>query len=152
MWIISLNYTPCIPHHTKTVSCYFILLFAHSPSPQVRTALALSPNLTFGGNPVYWEKNPFLQQKNDNFPHQKNPPHQTAIFNKSFIYSYSHCCFIIFLTPGSMYKYVMLLLICRWLLNLICSMKKALNGQNSFKQNPQPPSPAFNATWKTLLQ
>ena len=40
----------------------------------------------------------------------------------------------------------------RWLLNLIFSMTKALNGQNSSKQGSQPPSPPFNAIWKTLLQ
>ena len=40
----------------------------------------------------------------------------------------------------------------RCLLNLIFSMTKALNGQNSSKQGSQPPSPPFNANWKTLLQ
>ena len=46
----------------------------------------------------------------------------------------------------------MLILISRWLLKLICSMTKALNGQNSSKQNVQTPYPPFNAIWKTLLQ
>ena len=47
----------------------------------------------------------------------------------------------------------MLILISLWLPNLICSMAKALNGQNSSKQNFHPPPfPDFNAIWKTLLQ
>ena len=46
----------------------------------------------------------------------------------------------------------MLILISQWLLSLICSMPKALNGQNSSKQNSQPPFPPFHAIWKTLLQ
>ena len=41
----------------------------------------------------------------------------------------------------------MLILISRWLPNLMCSMRKALNSQNS-----QPSSPLFNAVWKTLPQ
>ena len=51
-----------------------------------------------------------------------------------------------------MYRYITLILISQWLLNLICSMKKALNGQNSSKQNSEPPSHRFNAIWKTLAQ
>ena len=31
-------------------------------------------------------------------------------------------------------------------------MKQALNDQNSSNQNSQPPSPPFNAIWKTLPQ
>ena len=47
----------------------------------------------------------------------------------------------------------MLILINRWLLNLIFSMTKALNNPNSFKKNfHPPPSPSFNAFWKVLLQ
>ena len=51
-----------------------------------------------------------------------------------------------------MYRCIMLILISRWLLNLICSMVKVLNGQNSSKENSQPPSPPFDATWETQLQ
>ena len=51
-----------------------------------------------------------------------------------------------------MYRYIMLILFSRQLLNLICSMTNALDGQNSSKQNSQPPSPHFNAIWKTLPQ
>ena len=43
-----------------------------------------------------------------------------------------------FLISGIMYKYVMLIFINHWLLNLICNMAKAMNGQNSYKQNFQP--------------
>ena len=51
----------------------------------------------------------------------------------------------------------MLILVKKWLLQLIFSMAKELNGQNSSKQNllflPTPlPSAPFNAPWKTLLQ
>ena len=45
----------------------------------------------------------------------------------------------------------MLNLISPGLLNLIFSMKKALNDQNSSKQNSQTLSPPFNAIWKTPL-
>ena len=44
-----------------------------------------------------------------------------------------------------MYRYILLILISRWLLNLFCSMTEALNGQNL-------PSLPLNATWETLLQ
>ena len=50
-----------------------------------------------------------------------------------------------------MYRYTMLNLISPGLLNLIFSMKKALNDQNSSKQNSQTLSPPFNAIWKTPL-
>ena len=56
------------------------------------------------------------------------------------------------LTSDFMYRYFMLILISQGLLILICSMTKALNDQNSSKQNSQTLSPPFNATWKTLLQ
>ena len=57
-----------------------------------------------------------------------------------------------FLTSGFMYRYIMLILISRQLLNLICSMKKALNDQNSSQQTFQTPSRPFNIIWKTLLK
>ena len=58
-----------------------------------------------------------------------------------------------FLTSGFMYRYIMPILINRWLLNLIFSMTKALSRQSSSKQNFQlPSSPLFNAIWKALLQ
>ena len=59
---------------------------------------------------------------------------------------------IIFLTSSFMYRYIMLILISRGLLNLICIMAKGLNDQSSSKQNSQTPSPPFNAIWKILLQ
>ena len=43
-----------------------------------------------------------------------------------------------FLTSGFMYKYIILILINWWLMNLIFSMTKAMNGQNSSKQNFHP--------------
>ena len=51
-----------------------------------------------------------------------------------------------------MCRYIMLILISPQLLNLICSMTNVLECQNSSKQNSQPPSPSFNAIWKTLPQ
>ena len=56
-----------------------------------------------------------------------------------------------FLTSGFIYRDFMLILISQWLLDLIFSMTKALNGQNSSKQNFQPSFPPFSAIWKTLL-
>ena len=46
-----------------------------------------------------------------------------------------HCCCFIFLKSGFMYTHVMLILINQCLLNVVFSMTKALNGQNSPKQN-----------------
>ena len=63
---------------------------------------------------------------------------KTIKANLVSVYSCSHCCCtIFFLTSHFMYRYIMLILINRWLLNLICRMKKAMNGQNSSKQNSQ---------------
>ena len=106
------------------------------------------------GKPCRCGDNPAQQPKNVHFPLQKNPPHQIAIFmelpNTGFIYSCTPCYCIISLTRF-MYRYIMLILISRWLLKFICSTKKVLNGQNSSKQNSEHPSPPFNAIWKTLL-
>ena len=77
--------------------------------------------------------------KNAHFSYQKTPPHQYKLY-------------FIFLTSGFMYRHIMLTLISRGLLNLICMMAKALNDQNSSKQNFQTTSPPFNAIWKTFLQ
>ena len=96
-------------------------------------------------------ENPAQQQKSTHFSNQKNPPHQTAIFNTSFIYNCSHCCCIIFFTSGFIYRYIMQILISPWLMNLRCSMIKALNGPNSFKQNPQSHSAPI-AIWNNLFQ
>ena len=51
-----------------------------------------------------------------------------------------------------MCRYIMVILISRRLVNFICSMTKALNEQNSSKQNSQTPSLPFTAICKTLLQ
>ena len=91
-------------------------------------------------------------KKQSQFPTPEIPPHQIEIPSTSFIYSCSHSCCFFFLTLGFMYRYIMQILISQWLLNLICSMKKALNGQNSSKQNSEPPSHRFYAIWKTLPQ
>ena len=110
--IISLNYAPCIPILPKMFhllsSCLFSLPCMDCPT--------LSPKSSVWEKPCRWGKNPAQQQKrNAHFSHQKNPPHQIAIFmkspNTSFIYSCSHCCCIIFLTSGFMYRYIMLILI-----------------------------------------
>ena len=55
----------------------------------------------------------------------------------------------LYLTLGFLYTCVMLTFINRCLLNVVFSMTKALNGQNSPKQNFH--SPHFIAIWKTLL-
>ena len=64
----------------------------------------------------------------------------------------SPCRCIIFLTSAFMYRNIMLILISRWLLNLIFSMTKALNGQNPSNQNFQLLFLPYNPIWKTLLQ
>ena len=93
-------------------------------------------------------------KKNVHFPHQKNPPHQTA-FSCNYPIQASIIAAVIitvsfFLTSGLIYRCIML--ISRWFLSLICGMTKALNDQNSSNQNSQPPYPPSNAIWKTLLQ
>ena len=135
------NYFPPVsPHLTKNVSPPFNLLVA--------CALPLPPNLPFGGKPVDEGRILSSSKKMPIFRTRKIP-----LTNTSFICSCSHCCcIIIFLTSGLIYRYIMLILISRGLLNLICTMTKAFNDQNSSKQNSQTPSPSFNAIWKTLLQ
>ena len=99
------------------------------PSPPCMDCPTPSPKPFVWGKSCRQGENSAQKRKNAHFPHQKNPPHQTAI--KSFIYSCSHCCCIMVLTSGFMYRYIMIILICRLLLNLICTMIKTLNGRNS---------------------
>ena len=107
---------------------------------------------TFGKNPVDGWRIFSNSKKIAYFLHQKNPFHQRAIFilspNISLIHSSSHWgCIILY--HDFIYRYIRLILISPWLLNVIFSMIKALlNGQNLSKQNFQ----HFNAIWKTLLQ
>lgn len=58
----------------------------------------------------------------------------------------------LFLSSCYMYAYITLVLINQCVLNIIFSMAKALNGQNSSKQNLQDPSRTFKAIGKTLLK
>ena len=145
--IISLIYAPCVPHHTKNVPPFPPACC----SCNIWTALPLPSNLLFGRNLLHGGENPAKQQKSTHFSNQKNLPHQTAIFNTSFIYNCSHCCCITFFASGFIYRYIMLILISSWLMNLKCCMIKALNGPNSFKQNPQSHSVPI-AIWNNLLQ
>ena len=61
---------------------------------------------TFEGNPVNGGRIPTSSKKINHFLHQKNLPQQIASFmwspNTSSIYTYSHCCCIIFLSSGFM--------------------------------------------------
>ena len=113
----------------------------------VWTALPLPSNLPFGRNPVDGGRISSSSKKMSISLIRKIP-----LTNTSFIYSCSHCCCIIFLTSGFMCRYIMLILISRRLVSFICSMTKALNEQNSSKQNSQTPSLPFTAICKTLLQ
>ena len=130
--------------------CFPSFHFACCPY-HIWTVLLLPPNLLFTENPV----DGWGGRIPPHFSHWKNPLHQIAIFmhspNTSFIYSCSHCWCIIALISGFMYRYLMLILINQWLLNLVCSMKKTMSGQNSSKQNSQPFPHPFNAIWKILL-
>ena len=145
--IISLIYAPCVPHHTKNVPPFPPACCSYN----IWTALPLPSNLLFGRNLLHGGENPAKQQKSTHFSNQKNLPHQTAIFNTSFIYNCSHCCCITFFASGFIYRYIMLILISSWSMNLKCCMIKALNGPNSFKQNPQSHSVPI-AIWNNLLQ
>ena len=53
----------------------------------------------------------------------------------------THKGFISKLFKLSVYTYIILILINQWLLNLIFGMRKAMNVQNSSKQNFHPPPP-----------
>ena len=134
----------CCPHH-------------------VWISLTLTPNLC--GKPFKWGQNPAQQQKLAYFPHQKSPPQQIATFmylpNTSFIYSFiavviAIVSFFFFLASDFRHSYITLILINPWLLNLIFSLRKALNGKiHSIKilnHRAPPPSLPFNAIFKTLLQ
>ena len=105
--LISLIYAPCVPHHTKNVPPFPPACCSYN----IWTALPLPSNLLFGRNLLHGGENPAKQQKSTHFSNQKNLPHQTAIFNTSFIYNCSHCCCIIFFTSGFVYRYIMLILI-----------------------------------------
>ena len=92
-WIVS----PVFPYLTKNPPPQFILVIAATmyglPYPFLQT-------YRLGKNPVDGGRISSSSKKNAHFPYQKNPPHQIAIFmlspNTSFIYSCSHCCYIIF--------------------------------------------------------
>ena len=100
------------------------------------------------------------------FPAPENPPQQIATFmylpNTSFIYSFIAVViaivsfFFFFLASDFRHSYITLILINPWLLNLIFSLRKALNGKiHSIKilnHRAPPPSLPFNAIFKTLLQ
>ena len=119
--------------------CFHSFHFTCCPR-HVRTPLPLSPNLLFEEDFVDgWR-----------ITHQDNLPHQIAFLcNHPIQGSFIAAVIAVvsfFLTSGFMYRYIMLILINQRLLNLICSMKKVMNGQNSSKTTP------FNVIWKTLLQ
>ena len=83
-------------------------------------ALPFRQNLLFGEKPVYGRGG--------------NPTSSLALEppNTSIIYSCSHyCCIIFFLTSDFMCRYNILIVISQWLLNLICSMTKTMNDENS---------------------
>ena len=83
-------------------------------------ALPLRQNLLFGENPVDGRGG--------------NPASSLPLEspNTSIIYSYSHyCCIIFFLTSDFMCRYIILIVIRQWLLNLICSTTKTMNDENS---------------------
>lgn len=104
--------------------------------------------------------------KTGSFPGPESPPQQIATFmylpNTSFIYSFIAVViaivsfFFFFLASDFRHSYITLILINPWLLNLIFSLRKALNGKiHSIKilnHHAPPPSLPFNAIFKTLLQ
>ena len=145
VWII----TSCIPHLTKNVFPPFILLVAPTmcwpPYPFPKTYRLEQP-CRWGG------KSYPAAKKKCSFPTPEIPPSPNCDSQyKLHLWLWS-LLFYHFLAAGFMYRYIVLILISRQLLNLICSITKALNGQNSSKQNSQTPTPHFNAIWKTLPQ
>ena len=111
--------------------CFHSFHFTCCPR-HVRTALPLSPNLLFEEDFADgWR-----------ITHQDNLPHQIAFLcNHPIQGSFIAAVIAVvsfFLTSGFMYRYIMLILINQRLLNLICSMKKVMNGQNSSREKSQP--------------
>ena len=112
---------------------------------------------TFGGNPIDGGMIPhsckkFLISRTGKIPLTKQKFSCSHPIQASFKAVFISVIWF-FLTAGFIFTYIMLILINWWLLNLIFSMTKALNGQSSSKQNFHPPlSTHFNTFWKTLLQ
>ena len=113
---------------------------------------APSTKPTVRGKPCRWGK----QQKNAHFLHQKNLPHQIAIFmqssNTSFIYSCSHCCCIIFFNfrfyvhiYDANFDYLMVI-------ESYLQHDKSTEWSKFLQAKFPISSPPFNAIWKTLLQ
>ena len=129
---VSLSYTPYIHHLTKNVS----LLWSYFLFPLIMDCPAPSPK-SFGGNPI-----DRIFSSSKTFLWQKNHPLQIEVF--IFFEASVKAVFIaivVFLSSGFIYAFIMLILIYWWLLKLIFSMTKALNGQ-TFK-NPVSIIPCF---------
>ena len=92
--IISLNYSPL---YSPSYQKYFPF-FYHACCPHhVWTALPLSLNLQFGGNPVDEEgggggRTLPSSKKNPHLPRKKYPHYQIGISNTILTYSCSHWC------------------------------------------------------------
>ena len=126
--------SPCISHLTKNVSPPFILLVAPTmyglpcPFPQPyrsRETLSIGEESHLATKKMFdfrTRKTP-LTKEQFSCNHPKQASFITVVID---VVSF-------FLTSGFMHRYIMLLLITQWLLNLICSMTKALKGQNSSK-------------------
>ena len=118
---------------------------------QVWTVLPLHLNLE--GNPVDNGRISPSSKKSCLFPTSEKTSLQNRNFHVITQYKLHLKLFIavasFFLTSDFMYTYLMPVSIKWWLLNLIFSMRKALNGQNSSTNNFHPASsPLFNVVWK----
>ena len=126
-------YTYCIPHFTKNFSPPLILLVAPTMNglaylfPQT---FYLLKTLEMGGESclISYTGKIILTKQQFSCNHPIQASFKAVV---TAVVSF-------FLTLGFIYRYIMLILINRWLVNLIWSMIKAMNSQNSFKQNYQP--------------
>ena len=117
-----------------------------------RYRLTCSLLQTFGRNPTVWgrrgergEENHVQQQKKFSFLESEKSFSSNSNFYVITQYNLylkfsSLFLHLFFWTSGFMCTYIILILVSWWLLNLICNMTKALNGQNSTKLNFNPPS------------
>ena len=136
---VSLNYTPLYPP-SKNVHPHLIFLVAPTvqdcPAPSSKS---LEETRQMGGRILpSSKKKKLLISRTRRTPRPSPYPSPNSNFHvitQCKIHLQQQSLLLYHLTSGFMYRYIMLILINRWLLNLIFSMAKALDGQSSSKQS-----------------
>ena len=140
--MIFLNYIPCIPILPKM---YHLLLSCLWPLPCMDCP-ALSPKPTVCRKPCRWGKNPIQQQKKEkkisSFPTPEKSPSSNGNFHVITQHPIQASFIAVVIAVVSFFfnfrLYVQMYSNFDYL-RVIRSMTKALNGQNSSKQNSQSP-------------